>query len=51
MTRDEEMFPDPDTFNPDRYTSKIMSENENVHALNTYKPDEPGSFVFGFGRR
>ncbi|TFK18867.1 cytochrome P450 [Coprinopsis marcescibilis] len=36
ITQNEEMFPDPETFRPDRYI-----EN----------PKLPNSFVFGFGRR
>ncbi|KAK7472246.1 hypothetical protein VKT23_000367 [Stygiomarasmius scandens] len=41
IMHDPEMYPDPFTFNPDRYLQK---ESENA-------PLDPGLFAFGFGRR
>jgi cytochrome P450 len=43
MLHDEDIYPDPMTFNPDRFLSR--AENEQV--LN---PD-PEVMIFGFGRR
>ena len=43
MLRNEELYPDPDTFNPDRY----LVEVDPVQA----KLRDPRIYVFGFGRR
>ena len=52
MMHDERYFPDADVFNPDRHMSrKHVSQNKNVHQLNTFRPDDPSNLLFGFGRR
>lgn len=52
MMRDERFYPEPELFNPDRFLSKVIAPvNRHVHPLNTFKPDDPSSLIFGFGRR
>lgn len=43
MMRNLEDFPDPETFNPERYLDKDGSIDPNVR--------DPRDIVFGFGRR
>ncbi|OCH88152.1 cytochrome P450 [Obba rivulosa] len=43
MTRDEELFPDPEIFNPERYGLTIDEA--------TRKARDPRQWIFGFGRR
>ena len=52
MMRDEKYFPNSEIFDPDRYSSKAAeSDNKHVHRLNVFRPDDPSSLLFGFGRR
>ncbi|KDQ56874.1 hypothetical protein JAAARDRAFT_194819 [Jaapia argillacea MUCL 33604] len=43
MLRDEFLFPNPNTFDPDRYQEKVDEETE--------RKRDPRGYVFGFGRR
>lgn len=43
MCRDESLYPDADTFNPERFLEKVDDE--------TKRRRDPRNFVFGFGRR
>ncbi|KAI0297971.1 cytochrome P450 [Russula brevipes] len=45
MTRDEDMYPEADLFNPERFMNQ---QNENETGAD---PTDPKDFIFGFGRR
>jgi cytochrome P450 len=42
MTRDEQMYPEPELFNPERFMNEDGTEAD---------PADPMDLVFGFGRR
>lgn len=48
MSRDPNNYPDPETFNPDRFAF-TSSDPRGVPRFNS--PMDPHDFVFGFGRR
>ena len=49
---DEQYFTDPETFNPDHFfVTENTHTNEHMHKLNSFRPDDPSTLVFGFGRR
>ncbi|KAI5122645.1 hypothetical protein M0805_007908 [Coniferiporia weirii] len=58
MMRDEDFFPNPDVFSPERHANKLTAnsefalDNENLDGDTTFTVEEdPSSIVFGFGRR
>ena len=50
MMHDEQYYPDPYTFNPDRYL-QVSPLGSTVRGDASFAPDDPASLVFGFGRR
>ena len=50
--RDERYFTDPEAFVPERHLQGVdHAKEENEEALSSFKPEDPSSIVFGFGRR
>ena len=49
---DPHYFPEPNTFNPERFREKVEKlEGNAIHSLNGLDKDDPSAIVFGFGRR
>ena len=57
MMRDEDVFPDPDAFKPERHLRKTPAESKQddqagaTERIAEASGDDPSSIVFGFGRR
>ncbi|THH01886.1 hypothetical protein EW145_g6841 [Phellinidium pouzarii] len=56
MMRDEKYYPEPESFNPDRYLSTVANDSsdsgdEFEGKMTSVREDDPSSIVFGFGRR
>jgi len=49
MMRDEQYFPNPDVFSPERHLDKVKGSSEASAKLE--RNDDPSNLVFGFGRR
>ena len=49
---DPHYFPEPNTFNPERFREKVERlEGNALHSLNGLDKDDPSAIVYGFGRR
>ena len=52
MFHDSRYFPEPDSFNPERFREKVEKlEGDSLQVLNGLDKDDPSAIVFGFGRR
>lgn len=49
MMRDEQYFPNPDVFSPERHLDRVKGSSD--ASTEFERNDDPSNLVFGFGRR